>query len=44
MAAAMEDSYFGNDLEAILPAVHVCFNRSLNADLVLPRFAHALIS
>ena len=22
---------------------HVCFNHSLNADLVLPRFAHALI-
>ena len=22
---------------------HVCFNHSLNDDLVLPRFAHALI-
>ena len=26
---------------AVVP--HVCFHYSLNADLVLPRFAHALI-
>ena len=30
------NNYFKN-----LGATHVCFNHSLNADLVLPRFAHA---
>ena len=27
----------------VLGAADVCFNHSLNADLVFPRFAHALI-
>ena len=32
-----------NSLDCDILAGHVCFNHSLNADLVLPRFAHALI-
>ena len=31
------------DMVDILFMDHVCFNHSLNADLVLPRFSHALI-